>query len=284
MATTEHCLFCFETLAAHLESREPLSLAEVQKSWAAYSATADGADSAAKSGAPKQIPALRRLAAAAPPSGASSSSSAGSSTTSLSADTAATTPNNNSGEQLATAEAVAAAPPAPPAESPLFVTWNTVSARHGPSLRGCIGTFEAQPLEEGLSAYALTAALHDTRFDPVRLRELPSLEAAVTLLTDFEDAEDADDWELGLHGLRISFYHHGRRYGATYLPDVAPEQGWTKEETVVSLMRKAGWMGRKDRWRDVELKVVRYQGRKESVEYETYKRWRDWADKNEPAP
>ncbi|KAL8403311.1 hypothetical protein RB594_008533 [Gaeumannomyces avenae] len=289
MATTEHCLFCFETLAAHLEGREPLSLAEVQKSWAAYAATADGAKSAA---APKQIPALRRLAAAAAaasPSGASSSSSAASSTTSLSADTAATTPNNNSGDQLAATTTTEAAssppsPPPPPAESPLFVTWNTTSARHSPSLRGCIGTFEAQPLEEGLSAYALTSALHDTRFDPVRARELPSLEAAVTLLTDFEDAADADDWELGTHGLRVSFHHHGRRYGATYLPDVAPEQGWGKEETVVSLMRKAGWMGRKDRWRDVELKVVRYQGRKESVGYETYKRWRDWADKNEPAP
>ncbi|KAL8288393.1 hypothetical protein RB597_000487 [Gaeumannomyces tritici] len=282
MATTEHCLFCFETLAAHLGGREPLSLAEVQKSWATYAATA--------AAAPKQIPALRRLAAAAAavsPSGASSSSSAGSSTTSLSADTAATTPDNNSGDQLAattTTEAASSPPPPPPAESPLFVTWNTTSARHGPSLRGCIGTFEAQPLEEGLSAYALTAALHDTRFDPVRARELPSLEAAVTLLTDFEDADDADDWELGTHGLRVSFHHHGRRYGATYLPDVAPEQGWGKEETVVSLMRKAGWMGRKDRWRDVELKVVRYQGRKKSVGYETYKRWRDWADKNEPAP
>lgn len=287
MATTEHCLFCFETLAAHLESREPLSLAEVQKSWAAYLAAADnGGAAAAKSAAAKQMPALRRLAASQ--SGASSSSSAASSTTSLSADTAATTPNNSSGEHLATAEsagAAAAAAATPlPAESPLFVTWNTLSARHGASLRGCIGTFEAQPLEEGLSSYALTAALHDTRFDPVRLRELPSLEAAVTLLTDFEDADDADDWELGLHGLRISFYHHGRRYGATYLPDVAPEQGWTKEETVVSLMRKAGWMGRKDHWRDVELKVVRYQGRKESVEYQIYKRWRDWADKNAPAP
>lgn len=87
------------------------------------------------------------------------------------------------------------------------------------------------------------------------------------------------DWELGTHGLRISFYYHGRRYGATYLPDVAVEQGWTKEETVVSLMRKAGWMGRKERWEDVELKVVRYQGKKESLEYTEYKRWRDWVDK-----
>jgi AMME syndrome candidate gene 1 protein len=40
---------------------------------------------------------------------------------------------------------------------PLFVTWNTVS-RHGhKSLRGCIGTFEAQDLPGGLKTYALTS-------------------------------------------------------------------------------------------------------------------------------
>jgi uncharacterized protein (TIGR00296 family) len=147
-------------------------------------------------------------------------------------------------------------------------------------LRGCIGTFEPQDLDEGLSSYALISALQDMRFSPITARELPSLEVAVTLLTDFEDADDAMDWELGKHGLRISFYYHGKRYGSTYLPDVAVEQGWTKEETVVSLMRKAGWVGKKDKWTEVDLKVVRYQGKKESLEYAEYKRWRDWVDKN----
>lgn len=86
------------------------------------------------------------------------------------------------------------------------------------------------------------------------------------------------DWELGKHGLRISFYWRNRRYGSTYLPDVAMEQGWDKEETLVSLMKKAGWSGREDKWRDVELKVVRYQGMKESMEYEEFKAWRNWVD------
>jgi uncharacterized protein (TIGR00296 family) len=121
--------------------------------------------------------------------------------------------------------------------------------------------------------------MHDMRFSPVTARELPTLEVAVTLLTDFEDAADAEDWEVGTHGLRLSFHYHGKRYGSTYLPDVASEQGWTKEETLVSLMRKAGWMGKRDRWRDVELKVVRYQGKKETAEYAEYKAWRDWEEK-----
>lgn len=81
-----------------------------------------------------------------------------------------------------------------------------------------------------------------------------------------------------MHGIKISFYHHHKRYSATYLPDVAVEQGWSKEETLESLVRKAGWGASKGKgWREAaELKVVRYQGRKESVEYEEYRRWREW--------
>lgn len=177
--------------------------------------------------------------------------------------------------------ASAADAPPLPAETPLFVTWNTtegVRAGEDHELRGCIGTFSALPLAEGLATYALTAALEDTRFRPVARRELPFLQVGVTLLTDFEPAADAFDWTLGKHGLRISFTKHGRRYGATYLPDVAPEQGWTQEETIVSLMRKAGWSGRPGQWREIPLQVVRYQGKKHDLAYSEYRQWRDWVD------
>ena len=104
------------------------------------------------------------------------------------------------------------------------------------------------------------------------------------------------DWILGTHGLRISFIHRGRRYGATYLPDVAVEQGWTKEETVASLMRKAGWdggagsvarrllrgtgsggIGTAKPWDQVsEFRAVRYQGLKASASYAEWQEWRNW--------
>ncbi|RPB22781.1 hypothetical protein L211DRAFT_866135 [Terfezia boudieri ATCC MYA-4762] len=154
--------------------------------------------------------------------------------------------------------------------SPLFVTWNKESSQH--KLRGCIGTFEPQALESGLQQYALTAALEDTRFNPIRARDLPDLSCAVSILTDFEPAEHSMDWEHGIHGLRISFVYHGRRLGATYLPDVPVEQGWTKEETLISLMRKAGWSGRESEWKKVELDVTRYKGTKASVTWEQYRR------------
>lgn len=58
------------------------------------------------------------------------------------------------------------------------------------------------------------------------------------------------------------------------------EQGWGKEECVVSLMRKAGWTGRREEWRKVGgLKVVRYQGRKASLEYGAWRGWREWVER-----
>ena len=286
MATAVHCLYCFESLASYLERRDSLTLEEVEKLYAEYNGRSGSSnnttDESEEEGAgrnstkskleniKKTIPALRRVADSSS-SGSSSSTGSSGSSLSLSTDTAATS----------TTSLDSAEPPI--TESPLFVTWNTVSQRSGyTSLRGCIGTFEAQDLDEGLSDYAITSAIHDTRFDPIAKRELPSLEVAVTLLTDFEDCDDAMDWVLGTHGIRINFVDKGRRYGATYLPDVAPEQGWSKEETLLSLMRKAGWVGRRDRWQDVDnLTVVRYQGKKHKLLYSEYKHWRDWVDQHQ---
>lgn len=86
-------------------------------------------------------------------------------------------------------------------------------------------------------------------------------------------------WEIGKHGLRINFIHHSQRYSATYLPDVALEQGWTKLETLVSLMHKAGWRGRDEDWEKVtDLKVVRYQGHKVSAKYADWLAFHDWIE------
>ncbi|KAI4204287.1 MAG: hypothetical protein LQ350_001267 [Teloschistes chrysophthalmus] len=163
---------------------------------------------------------------------------------------------------------------------PLFVTWNTFSGRGHKSLRGCIGTFEPQELSSGLKNYALTAAFDDTRFAPIDASELPSLATHLTLLHTFTPCAHPLDWSLGKHGIRISFTHQGRRLGATYLPDVAVEQGWTKEETIVSLMRKAGWTGRSREWRTIgDLRAIRYEGEGADCRWNIWREWRDWVDR-----
>lgn len=290
MATVEHCLYCFESLTAELEGREPMTLDDVQKSYAEYTAQLDKTtddeeqdDEEDEEQPKKKLPALRRLAATSPSSnslpGAGSSSSSSTSLSGSSSTDATSITTSTSTTTIPTPVTD------PEAEYPLFVTWNKLSSEEEEeeeyTLRGCIGTFEPQPLTSGLSSYAVIAALHDSRFRRVTPRELPSLQCAVTLLTCFEDAEGGiEDWEVGVHGIRISFAWEGRRLGATYLPDVAKEQGWTREEALVSLMRKAGWEGRGGGWRRAAeeggMKVVRYRGDKEVVGYGEFRAWRGW--------
>lgn len=181
----------------------------------------------------------------------------------------------------------------------LFVTWNTLSSlRKTPKLRGCIGTFEPQPLAEGLAEYAITSAIRDHRFNPIKEDELPKLECAVSLLTEFEECSDYLDWEIGRHGIYIYLENpaalangkpgglsgllNGSRSGrssqqiltATYLQDVMPEQGWTKTEAIDSAIRKAGWNGKITEEIRKGLRVRRYQSEKLSKTYKDYLAWK----------
>ncbi|KAG1142094.1 hypothetical protein G6F38_007974 [Rhizopus arrhizus] len=146
---------------------------------------------------------------------------------------------------------------------PLFVTWHIESYGHS-KLRGCIGNFSPLKLHEGLLKYALISALKDTRFKPITLEELPRLSCAVSLLTDFEQADDYLDWEIGVHGIWIEFIQQdGEKETATYLPEVIKEQGWTKEEAIRSLLRKGGYYGNitKEYYNQICLVIKQYENR-----------------------
>lgn len=145
---------------------------------------------------------------------------------------------------------------------PLFVTWKIGKEE---DLRGCIGTFTSESLESNLPKYALISSLQDTRFTPITKKEFPDLHVGVSLLTDFEDGKDAYDWEVGTHGIQI-FY---KKYNATFLPEVAAEQNWDKYTTLEYLLRKSGCRDNLDKVVK-DIKLTRYQSKKESVSYEQY--------------
>ena len=86
-----------------------------------------------------------------------------------------------------------------------------------------------------------SSAFQDNRFDPVILEEVPQLQCEVSLLHSFEKARDALDWEVGKHGIMIEFEVNDRPFSATFLPEVATEQGWDKMTTLRHLVRKAGY-------------------------------------------
>jgi len=155
---------------------------------------------------------------------------------------------------------------------PLFVSWHKVSSRDEEhSLRGCRGTFTSQDLHKSLPEFSLISALKDTRFDPISADEIPRLHCGVSLLTNFEDGKDAWDWEIGKHGIIIDFTDpRGDSRSGTYLPEVMPEQGWTKREAVDSLIKKAGWKGQVSDALYQSIKLTRYQSSKSAMHYHEY--------------
>jgi uncharacterized protein (TIGR00296 family) len=192
----------------------------------------------------------------------------------------------------------------------LFVTWNkrqgdrhhshhhhNTKRRSSSSsttyhLRGCIGTLEPRPLKAALKDYALTSALRDRRFDPIVAGEVPSLKVTVSLLRRFEKAAHAQDWEVGTHGIIVSFNDPslslngaggggaggggsaGVRRSATFLPEVAGEQGWTPYQAVEAAVRKAGYSGVVTAELLSSVEVTRYQSTRWEM---TYGEWRRWA-------
>ena len=118
-------------------------------------------------------------------------------------------------------------------------------------LRGCIGHFgEDTPLYEIVAEMARAAAFEDPRFQPVSRGELDDLDIEISVLTPMRRIQSLDEFELHKHGIYI---RKGYRSG-TFLPQVADEVNWTKEEFVGHCSQdKAGlgWNG----WHDAELYV-----------------------------
>jgi MEMO1 family protein len=122
--------------------------------------------------------------------------------------------------------------------------------KHG-DLRGCIGRFDAsEPLYRVVQEMAIASSTQDSRFSPVEPNEIPELEIEISVLTPMRRISSPDEFELGKHGI---YMRKGYRSG-TFLPQVAEETGWTKEEFLGHCAQdKAGigWNG----WKDAELFV-----------------------------
>lgn len=152
------------------------------------------------------------------------------------------------------------------------MTWKKAANGSEPRLRGCIGTLESRQIVSGFRDYALTSALRDRRFPPIQSKELPTLECTVSILTDYEIAEDYLDWEVGKHGLIIEFTapDSNTKHSATYLPEVAGHEGWTHVETIDSLVRKAGYQRIITESLRKKIKVTRYQSTLYTMHYGEY--------------
>jgi AmmeMemoRadiSam system protein A len=108
---------------------------------------------------------------------------------------------------------------------------------HG-QLRGCIGMIEGtQPLFETIIEMAIEASTNDPRFIPVAPGEIKDLDIEISVLSPKRRIKSIDEIEMGKHGVIVRRGHQG----GVYLPQVATETGWGREEFMRSLCEgKAG--------------------------------------------
>ena len=105
-------------------------------------------------------------------------------------------------------------------------------------LRGCMGNMVARgPLYLAVRDMAIAAAFEDPRFNPVTTDELGEIDIEISALSPMEKIDDHEIIEVGKHGVMV---RKGWQSGV-YLPQVADETGWTKEDFMNSLCaQKAG--------------------------------------------
>lgn len=126
-----------------------------------------------------------------------------------------------------------------------------VTLTSGGRLRGCIGNLTGhRPLYRTVAAMARAAAFEDPRFRPLTADELPRVRIEISVLSPLRRIRSADEFRLGRHGI---FMVKGRHQG-TFLPQVAEETGWTKEEFLGHCARDKAGIGW-DGWREADLYV-----------------------------
>ncbi len=112
-----------------------------------------------------------------------------------------------------------------------------VTLRKRGELRGCIGSIVGvEPLCRGVAANALNAAFADPRFPPLAERELDGVEIEISVMTPLLPVTDYRAIRLGTDGVVI----RDGNAQAVFLPQVATETGWTLDEFMAQLCRKAG--------------------------------------------
>jgi len=105
-------------------------------------------------------------------------------------------------------------------------------------LRGCIGNMVGRgPFCKTVRDMAIQAATGDPRFRSVTLEEMKDIDIEISALSPMEKIDDPGTIEVGKHGVLV---RQGFSSGV-YLPQVATETGWDREQFMNSLCgQKAG--------------------------------------------
>jgi hypothetical protein len=129
----------------------------------------------------------------------------------------------------------------PPIETKSTVLCSTsgcfVTITSGGDLRGCIGNFISdKPLYQLVQEMAVSAAVKDPRFYPMRTEDLHSFELEISVLSPLHKVTSIDEIEVGVHGI----YLEKNFSRGVLLPQVATEHHWDREMFLSQTCVKAG--------------------------------------------
>jgi AmmeMemoRadiSam system protein B/AmmeMemoRadiSam system protein A len=131
-----------------------------------------------------------------------------------------------------------------------------VTLRKKGELRGCIGHIIGdQPLWQTVHDMTIDAASKDPRFSPVVKDELKDIDIEISVLSVPQHVPNASAITLGKDGVIVS---DGHFHEGVFLPQVASETHWSKEEFLSELCsQKAGLPS--NCWKDPHINLWTFQ-------------------------
>jgi MEMO1 family protein len=112
-----------------------------------------------------------------------------------------------------------------------------VTLTENEQLRGCIGHITPDfELGKTVGAMAYQSAFHDPRFLPVQLSELNKIELEISILSPMKSIKTSEEIVVGRDGVLLT----KGSSSAVFLPQVAPENNWDRNEMLDHLCIKAG--------------------------------------------
>jgi AmmeMemoRadiSam system protein A len=126
-----------------------------------------------------------------------------------------------------------------------------VTLHENDQLRGCIGNMVGRgPLYSTVAAMAIEAATGDPRFPALSPAEIDRIDIEISVLSPLEKVASYRDIKIPGQGVIVKSAFGG----GVYLPQVATETGWTREEFLTSLCgQKAGISP--DAWKDPDTEL-----------------------------
>ena len=119
-------------------------------------------------------------------------------------------------------------------------------------LRGCVGRVEDPgPLADVVARVAISAAMHDPRFPPIRADEVAALQIEISVLS-IPERIAPETVIAGQHGLLVM---RGTCRGLL-LPQVASERKWTSQRLLEETCVKAGLP--RDAWQDPATEIYAF--------------------------